>query len=276
MTERKALFPYPGSKWRMMPTILSLLPDHDHYVVPFGGSGTEILAKTPSKLESFNDKDELIYNLFNVIVRGKRHELRRRVEATSDRAKKFFDDARAILRQPQISNPVESAWALLVAAHHGNKTAHAALLADSQWAYMKIPVHNRWPGLPLAIDFVARRFKGVQLFNHDWQSVVERLDMPRTVFVCDPPYSPDIVRHVREYYRHTLSVPEHEQMLKTLRNVRGYVVLCGYAHPVYTDLLKDWRTIRFPTFKSLSVNGDRNKVDEVLWLNYRKDGTRIG
>ena len=129
MLIRKAIMPYPGSKWRLMPTIISLLPDHDHYVVPFGGSGTELLAKVPSKLESFNDKDELIYNLYNVLVRGDRQELQRKVESTPTRSKKFFDEARLILKQP-ITNPVESAWAMLVAANNGFTTAHASLLTD--------------------------------------------------------------------------------------------------------------------------------------------------
>ena len=274
MIKRKSIFPYPGSKWRMMPTILKLLPDHDHYVVPFGGSGTEILAKVPSKLESFNDRDELIYNLFNVIVRGDRHELRRRVAETPDRCKKFFNEARSILQRP-ITDPVESAWAFLVSAHNGYTTAHAALSTDGNWAYERLVPKSRWPGLTKAIDYVARRFKHVRLFNHDWESIVERLDTPRTAFVLDPPYPPDIVKGVKKFYRHTLSVPQHETMLKRLLAVKGYVVLCGYDHPLYDDYLKDWRVVRVATFKSMVVNGQRPRAEEVLWLNYQPDGTRI-
>lgn len=49
--------PYFGSKNRLAPWIASLLPDHDHYVEPYCGGLSVLLAKQPSRLETVNDLD---------------------------------------------------------------------------------------------------------------------------------------------------------------------------------------------------------------------------
>lgn len=265
----RSLFPYPGSKWRMMRTIIPLLPDHDHFVVPFGGSGAEILSKPRSRLESFNDVDELVHNVFWVVVHGQVEELRRRVEATPSRSMMFFDEARRLLEKP-ITDRTQAAWAYLVAAHN-SFSCHT----KSAWAYDRVGLSSRWPRLPKAIDFVKRRFRHVQLFNHDWSVVVDNLDGPRTLFLCDPPYHPDVLDAGRQIYRHILTADDHERMLLKLRQVKGYVVLCGYPHPLYDRLLKDWRRVQTSVKAQMAVNGSRSQRCEVLWINYAPDGTRI-
>ena len=56
---------YPGSKWRLMPNIIRMVAPHHHFVVLFGGSGSDILRKPPSPLETFNDLDGGIYRPFS-------------------------------------------------------------------------------------------------------------------------------------------------------------------------------------------------------------------
>ena len=49
------------------PWIISMLPPHHTYVEPFGGAGSVLLAKPPSKVEVWNDRNRHVYTLFKVL-----------------------------------------------------------------------------------------------------------------------------------------------------------------------------------------------------------------
>lgn len=70
LTPRKTPHPtlkYPGSKWRMAEWIISLMPPHKSYLEPFFGSGAVFFKKPPSRIETINDLDGEIVNLFRCI-----------------------------------------------------------------------------------------------------------------------------------------------------------------------------------------------------------------
>lgn len=57
---------YPGSKWRISDWIISFFPKHEVYLEPFFGSGAVFFNKEPSYLETINDLNSDIVNLFEV------------------------------------------------------------------------------------------------------------------------------------------------------------------------------------------------------------------
>lgn len=76
--EARTVLKYPGSKWRLADWIVSLMPPHKSYLEPFFGSGAVFFKKTPSRIETINDLDGEIVNLFRVI-RERSEELERAV-----------------------------------------------------------------------------------------------------------------------------------------------------------------------------------------------------
>lgn len=58
---------YPGAKWAMAPWIVSLLPAHHSYLEPFFGSGAVLFTKPRSNIETINDMDGEVVNLFEWI-----------------------------------------------------------------------------------------------------------------------------------------------------------------------------------------------------------------
>ena len=72
---------YPGSKWKTAEWIISLMPPHKSYLEPFFGSGAVFFKKPPSRIETINDMDGEIVNLFRCI-REQPEELARAVACT--------------------------------------------------------------------------------------------------------------------------------------------------------------------------------------------------
>ncbi len=65
----RAIIKYPGSKWRTAAWIISHFPPHHSYLEPFFGSGGVLFNKPRSNIETVNDLDREVVNLFGWIQR---------------------------------------------------------------------------------------------------------------------------------------------------------------------------------------------------------------
>lgn len=63
----KAIAKYPGSKWSLSDRIINLFPEHHSYLEPFFGSGAILFNKPRSNIETVNDLDGNVVNLFECI-----------------------------------------------------------------------------------------------------------------------------------------------------------------------------------------------------------------
>ena len=80
----RAIFRYPGSKWSIADWIISHFPENYEkmvYLDPFVGSGAVFFNKKPGAVETINDLDSNIVNLFRVL-RDDPDELRRVLQLT--------------------------------------------------------------------------------------------------------------------------------------------------------------------------------------------------
>lgn len=67
---------YYGSKVRIAERLVAMLPDHDHYIEPYCGSLSVLLAKAPVRMETVNDLDgDLV--CFWTVLRERTAELER-------------------------------------------------------------------------------------------------------------------------------------------------------------------------------------------------------
>lgn len=72
---------YPGSKWSSAERIINLFPPHKAYLEPFAGSLAVFLNKPPDVLETINDIDGRLINMWRV-MRDQSDELARLVALT--------------------------------------------------------------------------------------------------------------------------------------------------------------------------------------------------
>jgi DNA adenine methylase len=78
---------------------------------------------------------------------------------------------------------------------------------------------------------------------------------------CDPPYHPATRRQAR-VYRHDYSEADHVALLEILIKLPCKVLLSGYAHPLYEELLQGWGCRKF---EAATHKGNR---EETLWFNF--------
>jgi hypothetical protein len=63
----KAVLKYPGAKWRIADWIISYMPEHRSYLEPYAGSLAVFFNKQQSPIETINDIDGDVVNLFRCI-----------------------------------------------------------------------------------------------------------------------------------------------------------------------------------------------------------------
>lgn len=63
----KSVIKYPGAKWRIADWIIDKMPNHYSYVEPYFGSGAVFFSKQPSRIETINDLDDDVVNVFRII-----------------------------------------------------------------------------------------------------------------------------------------------------------------------------------------------------------------
>ena len=82
---------YPGSKWSIANWIISFFPEHHSYLEAFFGSGAVLFNKPRSNIETVNDLDGNVVNLFEWI-RKDPERLAREIYLTPY-ARQVYDDA---------------------------------------------------------------------------------------------------------------------------------------------------------------------------------------
>lgn len=248
---------YPGAKWGMAKWICSLMPPHRSYLEPFFGSGAVLFNKPASAIETVNDIDGDITNFFK-ILREQPDKLAEAISLTPY-SRDVFDDA----HENRGTEDFDRAYRFAIRSKmgHGFKTY--------QKTGFKIDVYGRersycvgcWNRMPQDLLNAASRLKGVQIENRPALDVIRKFNHDNVLIYADPPYLLDT--RGGKQYRHEMSEQDHLDLLDTLRQHKGYVILSGYPHEMYDVELKGWSRI---TKKSYNQNSDPRT--EVLWCNF--------
>ena len=243
---------------------LPLFPSHEVYLSGFGGSGVDILHKPPSKLEIFNDLDVDIVNLFTV-ARFEPQNLKQLLRTTPARSRVTYETALEILQDETYVDPLQRAWAFLVASHQGFRTKHPALHLCSDFATLKKPHSSirQWRRLDERLDLLTERFCDVVLEALDFRIAIPKYDGHDTFSFLDPPYHP-ATRQIG-FYQCELSEADHNDLCNIANNAKGKIMICGYDNPIYQQRLRNWNR---QTFERRTHQGRRTVRTEVVWMNY--------
>lgn len=256
---------YPGSKWRLAKWIINHFPAHTTYLEPFFGSGAVFFTKPPSKVETINDLDGQVINLFRVI-RERPRELAALIEMTpwargeytsilvpSDHESSFL----------QVGEPLEDARRFLVRMWMamGAKSSDRSGWCNNIQNLIGSSKPKTWQGLPARIIATSRRLKDAQIESQPAIKLIVRYGYPEVLIYADPPYMFE-TRRERRQYKNEMTDADHIELLEVLDTHPGPVVLSGYACPLYDERLKHW--IR----REAKAQAEKGNIrTEVLWIN---------
>lgn len=252
----KQLLKYPGGKWRISKWIISHFPEHKVYCEPFFGSGGVFFKKEPSYLETINDIDGDIVNLFRV-CREQPEELAAAINLTP-----FARDEFVSCYETAVPDKVERARRTVVRFHQSFGTSNSS---KNSWKNTQTSGGPRcatmWNYLPDTVIECCQRLKNAQIENIDALKLIERYNDEKTLIYCDPPYLQGLRK--KNMYACEFTNEQHEEMLNVLVQTKSKVILSGYDNEMYNGILKGWRTDEIITTAQMGLHRT-----EKLWMNF--------
>lgn len=263
----KSIIRYPGSKWNLAKDIVSMMPDHHSYLEPYFGSGAVLFTKPKSPIETINDIDDEVVNLFKVI-------------RTSP-----GDLAQAIYYTPYAETEYEQAYELaenMTPVERARRFMIRAMQSHGFSAYRKvgwkIDVQGReksyalqhWNEISDIIYQASERLKQVQIANTEAIDLIKRFNYENVFIYLDPPYMLEARSSKRAQYKHEMKEEDHIRLLETIADSKAKIMISGYQTDLYDEVLKDWN--RF-VFNATAEMGVQRK--EIIWTNYEKNQITI-
>jgi DNA adenine methylase len=263
VTPNRPTLRYHGGKWRLAPWVIGQFPKHRVYVEPYGGAASVLLRKPRSGFELYNDLDDEVVNVFRVLRdRDLAAELERLLRLTPFARVEFLE------AWEPTADPVERARRTVARSFMGHASGSHNPEAPTGFRAKGVRRGSSAPmdlaGWPDCVRLFTQRLVGVVIESQPALEIISRHDGPAVLFYCDPPYlhSTRVIEYRRTAYRHEMTEAQHIELSKTLRSVRGRVVLSHYDCPLYRELYGDWH--RYD--KATIADGAAPRV-ESLWLS---------
>lgn len=260
-----AVLKYPGAKWSIAEWIISKFPPHHSYLEPFFGSGAVLFTKSRSNIETVNDLDGDVVNLFQCIRRDP-EKLGRMVYYTPYSRQEY---ERSYQPDPA-ADPFDRAARFLIRCNQGygfrTNEARVGWKNDVQ-RRERAYAAKYWTELPEVIAQAAERLRGVQIEHRPAVEVIARFNAENVLVYCDPPYVLSSRSGGRRQYAHEMTDQDHEALLDVLKAHRGPVLISGYPSALYDRELRGWRRETVTSTDQLS-----RRREEVLWMNFEPPG----
>ena len=255
-----AVIKYPGAKWSIAQWIIGHFPPHHSYLEPFFGSGAVLFTKNRSAIETVNDVDGDVVNLFDWI----RKDPERLAQAIywTPYAREVYDRAWAAqyIEKDSFQRAVNF-YARMMMGHGFRTTGEKAGWKNDVQGREAAYATKYWAKTPEVIFEAAERLRGVQIENRPALELIDRFNYQNVLIYADPPYLLG-TRHGKQYC-HEMTDAEHQDLLDVLKAHRGPVLLSGYDSSLYNDALRGWHRDEVSALTQTS-----KKRREVLWMNF--------
>jgi DNA adenine methylase len=118
----------------------------------------------------------------------------------------------------------------------------------------------RWQRVPSELAELAWRLQDAEVEHRPALEVLRRFRANDCLIYADPPYLPST--RTQKMYGQEMTEDEHVEMLETLLDHPGPVVLSGYDNDLYNTHLADWRSMsmRPPKVEKAAVRMEK------LWV----------
>lgn len=278
MTRLTQPLKWHGGKYYLARRIVALMPPHLHYVEPYAGGLAVLLARDPDDprlwlppargvSEVVNDLDSRLANFWRVLRSEELfQQFRRQVEAVPF--------SRAEWRRAHEHQPAGDAVADAVAffvdcrqSRSGLMTGFSPLCRARVRRGMNANAAE-WLGAVDGLESVHRRLRRVVVECRPALDLIRSEDGPGTLFYLDPPYLPS-VRRSPDAYAHEMTDRDHAELLGTVVQAKGKVLLSGYLSELYDRALPGWTRYTFELPNHAAGGPRKRRVRECVWANFR-------
>jgi len=284
MNYRKPTLPlkWHGGKSYLADWIIDLMPRHLHYVEPFGGGLAVLLAKNPfdprhqwgnksferGTSEVVNDLNQGLMNFWKAMQSEKAfHQFKRIVEAIPFSQSQW---KKADVRMtPPNELDVTAAVAFFVRCRQsraGGFKTFAPLTRRRTRRCMNEQA-SAWLNCVEGLAHVHERLKRVVVLCDNALKIIRQQDSKQALFYLDPPY----VHHTRsitDAYQHEMDESDHAELLETVQQCKGRVMLSGYRNRLYDQALREWNRHDRQIDNKISGSGSKRIMTESLWCNF--------
>lgn len=265
-----------GGKNYLAGRIVALMPKHVHYVEPYFGGGSVLLAKDPGGVsEVVNDLNKDL-SWFWKVLQGldSFSQFHRLCQATpfSELEWNESDVELAEHPDPEYSDKVVRAWRFFVRCRQSLAGRLKSFTAVTR-ARTRRGMNNEtsaWLTCVEGLPAVHERLKRVLILNRPALDVIEGQDGPGVLQYLDPPYLHE-TRTARDVYAHEMSTQDHQVLLETLAELKGKFLLSGYPSALYDDFAKKegWSSVDLSQPNHSSGSKSKRVMTERLWANYQ-------
>lgn len=239
--------------------IIGHFPKHHSYLEPFFGSGAVFFNKPRSDIETVNDLDSDIVNLFDCI-RKDPERLAKAVYLTPY-SREIYE--RAFQEKPE--DPFERALNMYIKLNQGH-----GFRTNGEKVGWKNDVQGRekayaamdWCRIPGKIIAAAERLRGVQIEHMDALELIARFNFENVLIYCDPPYV--LSTRNGKQYKCEMSDADHIQLLELLMQHKGSVIISGYDSELYNNVLAGWHKESQIAYSQIA-----SQKQEVIWMNFK-------
>lgn len=254
----KALMKYPGSKWRIARWIIDFFPDHHSYLEPFFGSGAILFNKPRSNMETVNDLDGNVVNLFEWIKKDPErlaHEI-----YYTPYAREVYENACSSDPEDSFGRAVN--FYIRINMGYGSKTngEKTGWKNDVQGCEYAYTVRD-WCNIPEKIMQAAERLRGVQIECMPAVDLIQRFNYRNVLIYLDPPYL--LSSRSGKMYRYEMNDSGHVELLDVALAHKGPVIISGYDNALYNNRLRNWHKEETACYSRAY-----SKKREVIWMNY--------
>ena len=262
-----------GGKYYLAQRIVALMPVHKHYVEPYFGGGSVLLAKDPEGIsEVVNDLDSRLVNFWNILrCENTFKQLQRMVETTSF-SQKMWEDSHH--QESCAQHPsVECAFQFFVQCRQslaGRRDTFATLSRTRTRRGMNEQV-SAWLTAIEGLPAVYHRMKRVAVLCANALKVIASQDGPDTLFYLDPPYLQEVRASNGEYGQYEVTPVHHQLLLLALSKIKGRFMLSGYDSELYRTYERNhgWSRVEFTLPNNAASGKNKRRMTEVVWANFK-------
>lgn len=258
-----AVLRYPGAKNRIADWITSWFPKHTVYLEPFCGSASVLLEKKPSRLETINDIDGNVVNLFKVL---RDHEACVELCRIIDLTPWSREEYEFCKKNDPDLDKVEQARRFLVRSWQGISGAQRYSTGFKHSVAAEGPIVTKaWSCLPETLISACKRIKDVQIECGDGIKLVKKFDVPGALIYIDPPYPHGTRKNY--LYKYEMEDSDHIKLLETINACKNAnIIISGYECDLYDKCLQGWAK----QIKNTRAEAGQSRK-EVLWMNYLQE-----